>query len=166
GFVGLDARGVDRHHIRPVEEIGEAAKAFGLALRAIGGAGAIKAHELRVGRRIDDGLDLELERAVRRLRDGEPFRRGEKAVVRERLAVEFERTQREFVAVEDEGRWYARAVRLKREVGPDDSRGRIERYVEIDGVDQPIGRAVLLQTDGAWFFGVHDRLDVEVSQAN
>ena len=62
GFVGFDARGVDRHHVRPVEEIGDAAKAFGLALRAIGGAGAVEAHELRVGRRIDDGLDLELER--------------------------------------------------------------------------------------------------------
>ena len=36
GFVGLDARGVDRHHVGPVREIGDAAKAFRLALRAIG----------------------------------------------------------------------------------------------------------------------------------
>ena len=38
GFVGLDARRVDRHHVRPVEEIGDAAEAFGLALRAVGAA--------------------------------------------------------------------------------------------------------------------------------
>src|SRR5208337_4709257 len=128
-----------------VEEIGDAAKAFGLALRAIGGAGAIEAHELRVGRRIDDGLDLELERTVRRLRDGKPFSRGEKAVVGERLAVELERAQRELFAVEDERRWHARAVRLELEFGSDDGCSRIERYVEVDGVDQPIGRAVVLQ---------------------
>ena len=35
-FVGLDARGVDRHHVGPVGEIGDAAKAFRLALGAIG----------------------------------------------------------------------------------------------------------------------------------
>ena len=43
-FVGFDARGVDGHDVRPVEEISDAAEAFGFALRAIGGAGAIKAH--------------------------------------------------------------------------------------------------------------------------
>ena len=104
--------------------------------------------------------------AVRRLRDGEPFRRGEKAFVGEWLAVELERAQREFFAVEDEGRWHAHAVRLELEFGPDDGCGRIERYVEVDGIDQPIGRAVILKADGAWFFGAHDRLDVKVSQAN
>ena len=34
-LVGLDARGVDRHHVGPVEEIGDAAETFRLALRAI-----------------------------------------------------------------------------------------------------------------------------------
>ena len=103
---------------------------------------------------------------VRRLRDGELFGRGEKAVVGERLAVELERTQLEFFAVENERRRDPGAVRLELEFGPDNGRSRIERYVEIDGVDQPIGRAVLLQTDGAWLFGAHDQLDVEVSQTN
>ena len=74
-FVGLDARRVDRHHVRPVEEIGDAAEAFGLALRAVDVAGAVKPHELGVAGRIDHGLDLEFERPVRRLRDGEPVRR-------------------------------------------------------------------------------------------
>ena len=74
-FVGFDARGVDRHHVRPVEEIGDAAETLGFALRAIGGAGAVKPHELGVARRIDDGLDFEFEGLVRRLRNGEPVRR-------------------------------------------------------------------------------------------
>ena len=53
GVVGLDARGVDRHHVRAVGKVSDAAEAFGLALRAIGAAGAIEPHELRVGGRID-----------------------------------------------------------------------------------------------------------------
>jgi hypothetical protein len=32
----------------------------------------------------------------------------------------------------------------------------MERNVEIDGFDQPVGLAVILQTDGAVFFGAHD----------
>ena len=48
-LVGLDARRVDRHHVRPVEEIGDAAKAFRLALRAIDAVRAVEAHQLRVG---------------------------------------------------------------------------------------------------------------------
>jgi hypothetical protein len=38
----------------------------------------------------------------------------------------------------------------------------MQRNVEIDGFDQPVGRAVILQADGAMFFGAHDGLDVEV----
>ena len=67
--VRLDARGVDGEHVRPVEEIGDAAKAFGLALRAVIAARAIEAHQLGVGRRVDLGLDGERERPPRRLRD-------------------------------------------------------------------------------------------------
>ena len=53
GLVGLDAGGVDRHHVRPVGEIGDAAEALGLALRAIGAARPVEAEELGVGGRID-----------------------------------------------------------------------------------------------------------------
>jgi hypothetical protein len=47
-FVGLDARRVDSHHVRPIREIGDAAEAFRLALCAVGAARAIEAGELRV----------------------------------------------------------------------------------------------------------------------
>ena len=113
-FVGLDARGVDRHHVGPVEEIGNAAETFGLALCAIGGAGAVKSHELGVGRRIDHGLDLERERLVRRLRDGELVRRRHEGFGRQRLAVERERPELEFLAVEHQRRRRCSAVRLER----------------------------------------------------
>ena len=33
-----------------------------------------------------------------------------------------------------------------------------KRHVEVDGFDQPIGRAVILEADGAGFFGAHDGL--------
>ena len=38
GFVRFDPRRVDRHHVGPVREIGDAAETFGFALRAIGTA--------------------------------------------------------------------------------------------------------------------------------
>ena len=165
-FVGLDARGVDRHHVGPVEEIGNAAETFGLALCAIGGACAVKSHELGVGRRIDHGLDLERERLVRRLRDGELVRRRHEGFGRQRLAVERERPELEFLAVEHQRRRRCSAVRLDAKLGADRGRGRVERNVELDGFDQPVRRAIVSEADGAGFFGAHDRLDVKALRAN
>src|SRR6266849_3463591 len=71
-FLGFDAGGVDRHHVGAVGEIGDAAEALGLALGAKDRSRAIKARELGVGGGIDGGLDLQPERPVRRLRDGQP----------------------------------------------------------------------------------------------
>ena len=68
GFVGFDARRVDRHHVGPVGEISDAAETLGFALRAISAARAVEAGELRVGGRIDQRFDFERERPVRRLR--------------------------------------------------------------------------------------------------
>ena len=166
GFVGLDARGVNRHHVRPVEEVGDAAEAFGLALRAIGRAGAVEAHQLGIGGGIDDGLDGKLERPVRRLRNGQPFGRGQETFARQRPAVERERAQLQLLAVEDQRRRRAAAVRLEPELGADRGCGRIERHVEIDGFDEPVRRAVILEADGTRFFGAHDRVDVEVLPDN
>ena len=109
GFVGLDARGVDRHHVRPVGEIGDAAEAFRLALRAIGAARAVEPRELGIGGRIDQRLDLERERPVRRLRDGQAVRRRDIAVGRQRGAVELERRRGQPVAVEHQRRRRAAA---------------------------------------------------------
>ena len=89
-FVGLDAGGVDGHHVGPVEEIGDAAEAFSLALRAIDIAGAVKPHQLGVASRIDQSLDLKLEWAVRHLRDGKSIRRRDEIFRGQRLAVQRE----------------------------------------------------------------------------
>ena len=94
------ARGEDRQHVRPVEEIGDAAEALGLALRAVDAARPVKPGELGVGRRIDQRLDLQRERPMRRLRDGEAVRRRDIAVGRQRRAVDLERDQRQPFAVE------------------------------------------------------------------
>ena len=98
-FVGFDARGVDRHYVGPVGEIRDAAESFRLALGAIGAARAVKPGELGIGRRIDQRFDLQRERPVRRLRDGELIGRGHVAFRRQRGAVELESGQREPVAV-------------------------------------------------------------------
>jgi hypothetical protein len=42
----------------------------------------------------------------------------------------------------------------------------MEANIELDGFDQPIRRAVVLQADGAVFFGAHDRFDVGVLRPN
>src|SRR4029434_7073784 len=68
-FIGLDARRVDGHNIRPIGKISDAAKAFGFALRAIGSVRAIKARELGIGRWIYDRLNFERKWHIRRLRN-------------------------------------------------------------------------------------------------
>ena len=75
--VGLDADRVDGQDVRPVEEIGDAAKALGLALRAIDAARAVEPHQRLVAGRRDLGLDGQLEAARRRrLGDHQAVRRG------------------------------------------------------------------------------------------
>ena len=154
-LIGFDPRRINRHHIRPVEEISDAPKAFGLALRAIGRAGAVQPHELRIAGRIDDGLDGEFERPVRHLRDGQPIRRGDEILRCQRLAVERKRAELQVFAVEDERRRSSSGVGPDLELGADRRRGRMQRYVKVDGFDEPIRRAIILQADGAGFFGAH-----------
>jgi hypothetical protein len=43
---------------------------------------------LGVAGRVDHGLELQLERALRRLCNGEPLRRGDKVLGRQRFAVD------------------------------------------------------------------------------
>ena len=54
------------------------------------------------------------------------------------------------------GAGVAGRVRLELELGANRGRRRMQRYVEFDGFDEPIGRAVILEADGAGFFGAHD----------
>ena len=58
---GLDADAVARHHIGPVEEVGDAAEALGLALRAVDAVRHVETRQRGIGLRIAGGLDLEKE---------------------------------------------------------------------------------------------------------
>ena len=156
GLLGLDAGGVDRHDIGTVEEVGDAAKALCLALGAVDRARTIEAHELGIGGWIDDGLDLQPERAVRRLRDGEPVGGRDELFGRKRRAVEFQPPQVQRIAIERERRG-RRAVPVgpQRQGRAHPRRGRIELDVEFHRLDDPIGLAVIFQTNGTGFFGAH-----------
>jgi len=116
-------------------------------LSAIGRGGPVEAHESGIRRGIDGGLDLELERPVRRLRDGELIGPGDEAFGGQRLAVERERDELQFVTIEYERRRRARAVRLDFQLGMDPGRGRIERDVEINALNELIWRAIVGQAD-------------------
>src|SRR5712671_1154069 len=60
--IGFDAGGVDGHYVRPIREIGDAAKALGLALGAIGRARAIETAEVSVCRRVDESFYFQSKR--------------------------------------------------------------------------------------------------------
>ena len=118
GFVGLDARGVDRHHVRPVEEIGDAAEALGLALRAIGGAGAIEPHQLAYWP--SGSMTVSISSSNGRFGGCAMVSRSVVATkfsARQRLAVERERRSLQLLAVEHQRRRRARRVRLELELG-------------------------------------------------
>ena len=59
--VGLDAHGVGGEHVRAVEEVGDAAEALGLALRAVDAARQVEARQRLVGLRIAVGDGLQRE---------------------------------------------------------------------------------------------------------
>src|SRR5581483_6378430 len=98
--LGLDTDGVDREHIGPVEEEGDAAEAFRLALSAVGAARQVKTGKRSVGLRVAIGDELEREG----MRGG--TRNGKRALFEfvvgrgERLAVEGNAFERETFAVE------------------------------------------------------------------
>ncbi len=71
GAVGFDAHGIDGEHVGPVEEIGDAAEAFGLALGAIGAARAIEAGQGGVRLGIAQGDDFKGEGLSRHGGDAE-----------------------------------------------------------------------------------------------
>src|SRR5215470_11479664 len=87
-YLRFDPCRIYRHDIGTIEEVSDPAESFGLTLRAISRSRAIQAHQLGVVGGIEHGFDFEIERPLRRLRDGEPMRRGDEAVLRQGLAVE------------------------------------------------------------------------------
>src|SRR5437764_1577112 len=86
-FIRLDAGGVYRHHIGTIGEVGDATKAFGFALGAVDGSGAVEALELGIRGGVCHGLDLEPERSLWRLRDGQTIGRCGKLLRRQRCSI-------------------------------------------------------------------------------
>ena len=93
---------VARHHVGPVEEVGDAAEALGLALRAVDAVRHVETRQRGIGLRIADGLDLETEGLLRHAGDGERARRDHIGVCSERHAIQQDGGQRDVLAVEDQ----------------------------------------------------------------
>ena len=95
---------------------------------------------------------------LRRLSDRQPVLGGDELLGGQRLAVDLQARQHELLAVEDErGRGAGRGVRLERERRPHPRRRGIEPDVEVDRLDQPVGRAIVGKADGTAFLGAHFR---------
>jgi hypothetical protein len=152
GLVGAQRDGVARHHVRAVEEVGDAPKTLGLALREKGALAHVQAHEPGVFGGRAGGEDFELEGLVAR---GQVFEHELVAVDLEAgaLAVDEHAREVQFLAVE--------AQRLRGYVGVaahahaiEYARlGRVEVEAQIDAVD-PKGRRgiVLAPGDGGLGF--------------
>ena len=153
--IGLDPGGVDRHDVRSVGEIGDAAEALGFALGAINLPRAIKPHQLGIGGRVEQGLDLQPERMGRSLRDGQPVGSGDVLLGGKPVAVELQGPQHQRIPIEHKGSRRAVAVRFERKRRANPGRGRIKRDIELYGLHQPIGRTIIREADRTGFLGAH-----------
>ena len=153
-FVRFDAGRVHRHHVGTIHEIGDATKALGFALRAVDRSGAIKTHQLSVGGRIDERLNLQPERPRRRLCDGQLLRCRGVLLGGQSTTIERNRAQIERVAIEDEGCGRS-SVRAQHQGCTHAGRLRVERDVELDRFHQPIGRVIVGQANRASLIGAH-----------
>ena len=105
---------------------------------------------------IEKRLDLQPERALRRLRDGQSIRRRDVLLAWKRRSIERQRGEGEAVAIEYEGRGRrVIAIGTQRQRGAHARGLRVERNVELHRLDQPVGRAVIFQADWAGLFGAH-----------
>ena len=156
--IRLEPDAISRQHVRAIEKIRDPAKALGLALGAIGGAGAIKAHQLGVGCGIEARLDLEPEGALRRVRKHELRGARLEASGVERLTVEFRGYENEFVAVEGEaGAGPAGRIGSDRQGRNKARRVAVKRYIQIDRVDEEIRDAIIDEANGLSDRSAHGR---------
>ena len=160
--VGLDAHRVGGEHVGAVEEIRDAAEAFGLALGAVDVVGAVKARERLIGLRVDEGDDLERERLRWRLEQGQAAVGEPVVLLAERLEVERDRSKLEVFAVEPQrDRLERPSLAARVGIGADrEARAHaracfVEVEVECDLVDEVGGRTIVLEMDGARGLGLH-----------
>jgi hypothetical protein len=134
--------GVDRHHVGPVDEPGDAAEALGLALGDEAVLRRIQAFQLGVLLRHDAREGFELE-ALGHVRDRELLG-GD--LVLDGLAVQGDRKELDLVAVQDERTFAGVAVNLQ--LCADQRMVLADIDVEIDRLDAVGGRGVILEVDG------------------
>ncbi len=157
--VACDPRAEHGHVVRPVEIIGDPAKALRLALRAIDALREIEPLKRRVLLRRACRHRFERELALRRLVDRQRLVVDAVAVRSERLAVQphFEKVQ--LLAIEHERRipFHARRVPFHLEGGMNPGGLWIEVDVEHDLMRREGGNLVVLEADRARVFGTHGR---------
>ena len=146
GLVGAQRDGVACHHVRTVQEIGDAAKTLGFTLREEGVLAHVQTHELGVFLRRAGGEDLQLE----------GFGAIGQVAQHQGLALHLERAA---AAVEQHARqvqvFAIQSQRLRRHVGVAAQHhlvehARLERVqvkAQVDGVDPERGRCVVFATD-------------------
>jgi hypothetical protein len=144
--VAVDRDRVLGHHVRPVDEIADAAESLGFALREQAALGRVQAHEGGVPVREDPARRLEGE-AFRHAREGEA--RGVEGVLAraERPAVERRRLELELLGVQTQRGAGVDPFRIaaQREPRPDPRVVLEQLDVEVDGVDQERWRRVILE---------------------
>ncbi|MCY1230036.1 hypothetical protein D9M72_424310 [compost metagenome] len=139
-----DAEG--RHHVRAVEEVGDAAEALGLALGEEVAVGHVQARQRGIGHGLARGGDL--ERALRG-QPGDGQRAGVLGGVGHGLPVQADADQFEFVAAQHQRRVVGGAglARETQRAGDDGALG-IEIEHQVGMVDGEGGRGIVLAIDG------------------
>ena len=149
-----------RHHVGPVEEVGDAAEALGLALRAVDAVRHVEARQRGIGLRIADGHDLEKEGLLRHADDGERARRDHIGVCSERHAIQQDGGQRDVLAVEDQrrARLGAGGVGADGEPAAHPRGHGIEGNLQIDRIDAIRRRAIIRELHRLGRGGCHDAI--------
>ena len=153
----LDAHREDGKIVGPVEETGDVAEAFRLALGAEHAAGLVKPFQRGVGGGRDLGDDFQGE-TVRHRGNGQAL--GVERDIRSASSARpssVDRQQLQFFAMQNQRRAGGRCARSRAGRG-DARRFGIEREIQLHGLDAEIGRLVIGQMNGAGFFGTHGAL--------
>ena len=146
-LVGHDAGRVARHHVGTVEEVGDAAEALGLALRAEKFARFIETGQLGIVLRPRARRDLQ-GKAVGHAADRQRLRRH---LMVDRPAIEADRHEVHLLAVEHQisGLRRGPGIAPHRKTRHDVGRFRRKRNIEIHGLDQERWRRIIDATNRA-----------------
>jgi hypothetical protein len=150
----MDRGGVTRHHIGPVEEVGDAAETLGLALGTEIAAGGVQTGQFGVVLWADTRRDAQLE-TVRDPMDGQAvcvcpiFGTGQSPLV------QMQGFQFQPLAVQQQRHFRRRAGGTLQRQSGDDARGLLAQFeIEFHPFDSEIRGAVVAQTDTGGVLGI------------